>query len=185
MARRTIGYHVVKSGYGLWLPGDERGSWSDAWDDMIGYVQPHTLHEGDPARTRMARERMQHDPVTLNEIMINTVISAIGTCAEQSQWSIAAASIEATHTHLLISYSGRDIHTTVKWIADQTTKAVHRETQHQGPVWAKGKWCSYVFDESQWRNTIHYIQRHNVRRGLDARPYGFVAAPSNVVSFPL
>jgi hypothetical protein len=24
----TIGYHIVKTGYGLWLPGDERGSWS-------------------------------------------------------------------------------------------------------------------------------------------------------------
>ncbi len=185
MARRTIGYHVVKSGYGLWLPGDERGSWSDAWDDMIGYIQPHTLHEGDPARTRMAQERMQHEPVTLNEIMIDAVISAIGTCAEQSQWSIVAASIEPTHTHLLITYGDRDIHTTAKWIADQTTKAVHGETQHQGPVWAKGKWCSYVFDESQWQNTIHYIQRHNVRRGLDARPYGFVVEPSSAVSFSL
>lgn len=185
MARRTIGYHVVKSGYGLWLPGDERGSWSDAWDEMIGYVQPHTLHEGDPARTRMARERMLHEPVTLNEIMIDAVISAIGSCAERSPWSIVAASIEPTHTHLLITYGGRDIHTTAKWIADQTTKAVHRETLHQGPVWAKGKWCSYVFEESQWRSTIHYIERHNVRRGVDARPYSFVAAPSNVVSFPL
>lgn len=185
MARRTIGYHVVKSGYGLWLPGDQRGSWSDAWDDMIGYVQPNTLHEGDSARKRMAQERMQHEPVTLNEIMIDAVIGAIGTCAEKSQWSIAAASIEPTHTHLLITYCGRDIHTTAKWIADQTTKAVHRKTQHPGPVWAKGKWCSYVFEESQWRNTVHYIERHNVRRGLDARPYSFVAAPSNVVSFPL
>ncbi|MCZ6861546.1 MAG: transposase, partial [Alphaproteobacteria bacterium] len=88
----------------------------------------------------------------LNEIMIDAVLSAIGTCAKKSQWSIVAASIEPTHTHLLISYSGRDIHTTAKWIADQTTKAVHRTTQHQGPVWAKGKWCSYVFDESRWRN---------------------------------
>ena len=185
MARRTIGYHVVKSGYGLWLPGDERGSWSDALDDMIGYVQPHTLHEGDSARKRMARERMQHEPVTLNDIMIDAVVSAIGTCAKKSRWSIVGASIEATHTHLLISYSGRDIHTTAKWIADQTTKAVHRETHHQGPVWAKGKWCSYVFEESRWRSIIHYIERHNVRRGLDARPYSFVPGPSNVVSFPV
>ena len=185
MARRTIGYHVVKSGYGLWLPGDERGSWSDVWDDMIGFVDPHTLHEGDPARKRMAQERMLRDPVTLNEIMIDAVLGAIGVCAEQSQWSIVAASIEPTHTHLMFTYCGRDIHITAKWIADRTTKAVHRETQHQGPVWAKGKWCSYVFDESQWRNTIQYIERHNIRHGLDARPYSFVAAPSNVASFPL
>ncbi len=152
---------------------------------MIGYVQPHTLHEGDPARARMAQERMLCEPVLLDDIMIDAVLGALGACAEQSQWSIVAASIEPTHTHLLITYGGRDIHKTVKWIAYQTTKAVHRATQHQGPVWAKGKWCSYVFDESQWRNTIHYIQRHNVRRGLDARPYGFVVAPSHAANSPL
>jgi hypothetical protein len=59
----TIGYHFVKSAYGLWLPGDERGSWSDAWDDQIGYCEPHTLHDGDPVRLRMAEERLKHPPV--------------------------------------------------------------------------------------------------------------------------
>jgi hypothetical protein len=55
---RTIGYHLVKSAYGLWLPGDDRGSWSDAWDDQIGYYEPHALHDGDPIRLRMAEERL-------------------------------------------------------------------------------------------------------------------------------
>ena len=27
----TLGFHYVKSGYGLWLPGDDRGHWSEAW----------------------------------------------------------------------------------------------------------------------------------------------------------
>ena len=37
---RTLGYHYVKSAYGLWLPGDVRGSWSEAWDEQIGYLDP-------------------------------------------------------------------------------------------------------------------------------------------------
>ncbi len=47
---RTIGYHLVKSGYGLWLPGDTRGHWSSAWDEQIGFFEPHHLHAGDPVR---------------------------------------------------------------------------------------------------------------------------------------
>ena len=133
----------------------------------------------------MAKERMQHPPVRLSDTMIEVVRNAIAICADASQWSIIAASIEPTHTHLLITYCGRDIHTTAKWIADQTTKAVHRETNHQGPVWAKGKWCSYIFDESQWRNTMHYIEQHNIRRGLDPRPYAFVVDPSDTAKFHL
>ncbi len=170
---RTLGYHVVVSGYGLWLPGDERGYWSEAWDDELGYVEPHMLHEGDPIRKRMAEERMQSPPVRLSPAMIDTVIAAIGLCCSEPDWSIAAASIESTHTHLLITYSKRDIDGTVKWLKDRTTKAVHQATSHVGPIWCKGKWRSYVFDELVWDHTQRYIERHNERRGVGPRPYPF------------
>jgi REP element-mobilizing transposase RayT len=171
---RTIGYHVVISGYGLWLPGDERGSWSAAWDRQIGFTEPHMLHPGDPARLRMSEERMRHCPVRLTTAMIAAVVEALGRCAETSEWSVAAVSIEATHTHLLLTYTRRDIDNAVKWIKDQATKAVHRETLHSGPVWCKGKWRSFVYDEEVWHAAETYIERHNVRRGVGPRPYPFL-----------
>ena len=174
---RTLGYHYVKSTYGLWLPGDDRGCWSEAWDEQIGFVQPHTLHPGDPVRKRMAQERMKYEPVRLDDGMKSVVVRAIGQCVLRSAGglSIAEATIESTHVHLLIPYSGRDIDKTAKWIADQTTKAVHSETHHKRPVWCKGKWCSYVFDPSHWENAVQYIQRHNIRRGREPRPYSFLS----------
>ena len=173
---RTLGYHLVKSTYGQWLPGDDRGHWSDAWDEKIGFVQPHMLHEGDPVRKRMAEERMQRPAVRMSDAMKAAVADTISQCVTKSAGGllIAAATIEATHFHLLIPYGGRDIHKTAKWIADQTTKAVHRGTEYQGPVWCKGKWCTFVFDEAHWNNLIEYIERHNVRRGLGRRPFSFV-----------
>lgn len=172
----TLGYHLVKSGYGLWLPGDDRGSWSDAWDEQIGYVEPHTLHPGDPVRHRMAEERMTHPPVRLSAEMIDVVGESIGDCVEKSRGglTIAAAAIEPTHVHLAIPYSGRDIDVTAKWLADQTTKAVHSRTGHSGPVWCKGKWRSFIFQEEQWHATLAYIERHNQRRGRPAKPYRFI-----------
>ena len=169
---RTIGYHVVKSGYGLWLPGDERGSWSQAWDAKIGFIEPHTLHVGDPVRQRMAQERMLHPPMHLTDAMIDAVAGALALCVDRSGGglSIVAVTIEPTHMHLLIPYSERDIHHSVRWVADQTTKAVHRTTDHLGPIWSKGKWCSYVFDQSHWHNTMQYIQRHDPA----ARPFSFI-----------
>jgi len=70
---RTLGYHYVKSAYGLRLPGDERGSWSATWDEEIGFVEPHVLHPGAPVRLRMAEERMKHPPVRLTETMLEAV----------------------------------------------------------------------------------------------------------------
>jgi hypothetical protein len=171
---RTIGYHIVISGYGLWLPGDERGHWSDTWDEELGLIEPHTLHSGDPVRKRMAEERQKHPPVRLDTSMQIVVANTIGRCQGESDWQIAAASIEATHTHLLLTYTERDIDNTVKWLKDQMSKAIHRQTQHVGPVWCKGRWRSFIFDATIWCNTRRYIERHNERRGGGPRPYAFI-----------
>lgn len=170
---RTLGYHLFNSCYGLWLPGDDRGSWSEAWDAHIGYYEPHMLHEGDPVRLRMAQERMKHSPVRLSPMMSRAVVDQIRQCAAQSRWKVAAFAIETTRFHLLFTYSDIDIQTTCKWLADQTTKAAHWLTEHRGPVWSRGKWCSFIFNWAQWRNTAAYIQRHNDRQGVDG--YDFVA----------
>jgi hypothetical protein len=131
---QTLGYHIVISDYGLWLPGDERGHWSEAWDAELGFIEPHKLHPGDPARKRMAEERQKHPAVTLNDLMRTAVADAIGDCRVDSDWQIAAGSIESTHTHLLLTYSKRNVDTMVKWLTDQATKAIHRDTAHAGPV---------------------------------------------------
>ena len=100
---KTLGYHIVIAGYGLWLPGDERGSWSTSWDDQLGLIEPHMLHPGDPVRRRMSQERMKHSPVMLTASMNAAVVEAIADCTAQSDWLVLAASIEKTHTHLLKS----------------------------------------------------------------------------------
>jgi hypothetical protein len=172
----TLGFHVVKSGYGLWLPGDDRGSWSEAWDKQIGFHEPHTLHPGDPVRKRMAEERMKHPPVRFTDDMILAVVASLGECVDASKGDlkIAAASVVSTHMHLLLFYGSRDIDITVKWLSDQTTKSVHRRTTHTGPLWGKGKWRSYVFDEGHWQNTIQYIEQHNLRHYQPAKRYSFI-----------
>jgi hypothetical protein len=76
--------------------------------------------------------------------------------------------------HLPISYTTRDIHKSMKWLAQQMTKDIHRLTKHEGSVWSEGKWLQFIFDEPHWRNTIAYIERHNVRRGVDRRPYSLL-----------
>ena len=58
-----MAYFITWTTYGTWLPGDERGHWSDAWDEQLGYIEPHMLHEGDPVRKRMAKERQVHPQV--------------------------------------------------------------------------------------------------------------------------
>lgn len=170
----TIGYHFVKSAYGSWLPGDARGHWSTAWDEQIGFCEPHHLHEGDPIRLRMAKERMKHPPTRFTVAMIEAIAMAVEDCANQSDWRIAAATIEPTHMHLLLTATHLDIDSTAKWIAQRTTKRIHSTTCFTGPVWSEGKWLEYIDDVSHWENLRQYIERHNLRKGLPAQPWDWI-----------
>jgi REP element-mobilizing transposase RayT len=170
----TLGYHYVKTTYGMWLPGDARGHWSSNWDAMIGFHDPHQLNDGDAARQRLASARMKHAPVRLTHEMMILVEREIARCQSESEWHIVAASIEPTHMHLLFEHFDSPIEKTTTWIAQRITKAIHSEADHEGPVWAKGSWCNHIFDESHWNNTVRYIEQHNNRRGEGPRPYSFL-----------
>jgi REP element-mobilizing transposase RayT len=110
----------------------------------------------------------------MDAAMIAAVADAVGKCARESDWRVVAATIEATHMHLLMTYTPRDIENTAKWIGQQTTKAVHRKTPFTGPVWCEGKWLGFVFDVGHWDATRRYIERHNERRGLAIRPWDWI-----------
>jgi len=120
---------------------------------------------------------MKHSAVKLTEEMSAIVVDAITDCVEKSNGGlvIMAAAIEPTHMHLLLANTGRDIDVTAKWLADQTTKAVHRRTSHRGPVWTKNKWCDHIDNQEHWENAIVYIDDHNMRAGRGSRPYPFLA----------
>ena len=163
---KILGYHWVKSGYGLWLPGDERGHWSSAWDEQIGYIEHHQLHEGDPIRKRMAEELLLYKPVRFSEEIRSVIKETLQLCQAKSDWSIATMAIEETHIHVLLTPTKRDIDGVLKWLAQETTKAVHRLTSHPGPIWCHGRWRQYIDRQEHWDNTFDYVEAHNQRRGL-------------------
>jgi hypothetical protein len=174
----TIGFHVTKSTYGTWLPGDERGSWSEAWFPARGFFEPHRFHEGDHRRLEISAGRMKHSAVVLDQAMTAAVIGALTDCVNKANGilQIVAAANQPTHMHLLIVNTGRNIDGTAKWLADQTTKAVHHSTNHTGPLWTKNKWCDHIDQQEHWENAILYIDDHNTRAGRGSRPYPFLAS---------
>ena len=122
----------------------------------------------------MAKERMKHPPTRFADDMISAIARAVGQCADESDWRVAAVAIECTHMHLLLTYTERNIDRTAKWIAQMTTKEVHKATKFTRPAWCEGKWCEFVFDLHHWENIRQYIERHNLRRGLPACPWGLI-----------
>jgi REP element-mobilizing transposase RayT len=173
----TLGYHLIKTTFGTWLPGDPRGHWSALFNHHERYVNRHQLNPGDQNTLDRARRLMTQPPVTLTPRMISAVAQTLGHLIKSSGGGLAihAAAIEPAHVHLLIPYAGRDIHKTAQWIADRVTKRLHADG-HEGKVWTRGKWAVYLFDQRHWDATRAYIRRHNTRRGLPPDPYPWIGA---------
>jgi REP element-mobilizing transposase RayT len=106
--------------------------------------------------------------------MMEAAAAAVGACCHDSDWRVVAASIESTHMHLQLTFTPRDIGNTAKWISDQCTKAIRRRAGFEAKVWAKGRWLQYIFDADHWDRLLAYIERHNMRRGLPAKPYPWI-----------
>jgi hypothetical protein len=129
------------------------------------------LNERDPVRLRMAQELMKHPEVLLPPEMIEIVARVIGECCD----AVPVGDRGGIGLHLLLTYSGLQIERTAKWICQQTTKAIHRETNPKGPVWERNDWTSFVFDPEYFMNVKRYIERHNERRGVGPRSYSWVS----------
>jgi REP element-mobilizing transposase RayT len=123
----------------------------------------------------MAKGRMKYPPTKLTTVMIEAVASALGVCVHDSDWQVLEAAMESTHMHLLLSYTERDIDNTAKWIAQMTTKSVHKTTTFTGPVWCEGIWLEFIYDQQHWDNLRRYIERHNIRRNIPAKPWDWIS----------
>jgi hypothetical protein len=67
--------------------------------------------------------------------------------------------------HALLPYTGKDIDATTKWLADQTTKAVHRTTNHACPASVQRQLAIVHLRRAEIRQRADtYIQNHNPRR---------------------
>jgi REP element-mobilizing transposase RayT len=107
--------------------------------------------------------------------MQQSITATLSRCAADSPWKVLEYSIEETHLHALLSQTPLDVERTVKWGAQEMTKAVHRETAHAGPVFCKGRGQQFIFEDSRLANLSRYIRSHNTRRGVSAKPCDFLA----------
>src|SRR5881275_2361378 len=97
-----LGYHVIFSAYGFWLPNDPRGSWSDfvgAWElfrfgpatkvDTRSSVahQPH-----DREMRLAAKQALLHPPVSFSGLQARAVARGFAECSRRGGLRVWACS---------------------------------------------------------------------------------------------
>src|SRR5437879_7539923 len=109
----VLGYHIIFSAYGFWLPNDPRGSWSEfvgAWELFLAAGkatktderrsvahQPH-----DRELRRAGKEALSRPPVKFNGIQARAIGRGFAEYVAKSGVPVWACSILPEHVHLVI-----------------------------------------------------------------------------------
>lgn len=111
----------------------------------------------------------------LRILFIPTILVSIGEAIGESLQSrlnqrILALTVQTWHVHFVVSDSEQPIGEVVKCAKE----AVRYHLRPGRPIWTDHYDKRFCFDEPTLWNRIHYVERHNIERGLPPRPWPFI-----------
>jgi REP element-mobilizing transposase RayT len=181
----VIGYHLVWTGYGWWLPNDPRGSMSSAIKcDLLADLGE--LHYGrkrvQPASPEIrafyeaAVPRLKFAQVTFTRDEVEQVARAFASVIQEQRYTCYACAIMPDHVHVLIRKH--------KHAAEEMTRNLQRASHlalresrrfdWEHPIWGGPGWKVFLDSPDDVRRTVGYIEQNPVKIGLPGQQWEFV-----------
>lgn len=166
-----VGYHLIWTVYGSWLPNDPRGS-SSHEIRSAKIADLGELHFGrkrvQPAGREIrkfydaAHPRLKHDFLTLSPGEINATAGALAELMRRRPYTCYACAIMPDHVHLLIRRH-RDVpEKIIAELQDASREAILRRGERPAshPVWGGPGWKVYLDGAEDMRRVVAYIERN-------------------------
>jgi REP element-mobilizing transposase RayT len=190
-----LGFRVIFSTYGFWLPNDPRGSWSDwirNWELLRygGATKVDTREsvagvQHDVALRKRAKEALAYPEVFLTGIQAQAVGGGFRTAVDEADYSILACSILPQHDHLVIGPHSRDINRIIGHLKSRATQHLNRQELHplaayrqsDGATpspWCRNCWKVFVFSQRHLRDAIRYVEENPLKEGKPRQHWSFV-----------
>jgi len=181
----VIGYHLVWTGYGWWLPNDPRGSMSHVLRcDLLAELGK--LHYGrkkvQPA-SRIIRDFFKNSeallrfPVlTFTDRDIRCIANAFEEEIAGQRYTCYACAMMPDHVHILIRKHKHPAEEMIRNLQRASHLALRREglVDLEHPVWGGPGWKVFLdCPEDVWR-TVKYIQDNPINARLPAQSWSFV-----------
>jgi REP element-mobilizing transposase RayT len=181
-----LGFHVIFSTYGYWLPNDPRGSWSDwirSWELLkfgpatkVDTRRSVAGKKHDVALRNRAKQALAYPEVVFNGKQALAVGNGFRGAIEEAEYSIFACSILPQHVHLVIGPHSRNIDRIVAHLKSRATQqlnaqglhplAAHRQKDGTTPSpWCRNCWKVFVFSEQHLRDAIEYVRNNPLKEG--------------------
>jgi hypothetical protein len=147
--------------YGTWLRGDRRG-----WvDDGV------TLPEN-PALENNDHNHLSETLYYFPQSSCPDIAKAIGdSLTTRFQLRVLAIHVDTWHCHFVVSATPHSPERIVKCAKD----AVRWHLRIDRRIWNTGYDKRFCFDTDSVLTRIQYVEQHNLRAGLPAKPWSFIS----------
>lgn len=180
-----LGFHIIMTGYGHWLPNDIRGSGSTGVaSERLRELGP--VHFGrkavQPPREelkrflRNAEQRLDFPVIWFDDAMRRAIGEGVDAAVRRGGYTCYACSVLRNHLHCVIRRHRDDADVICEKISDATMDALRafRSDLAEHPVWGRDN-CKKFKDtiESMW-NAVRYVEGNPEKEGLSAQHWRFV-----------
>jgi REP element-mobilizing transposase RayT len=181
----VIGYHLIWTAYGYWLPNDPRGSMSKTIAcDVIAelgalhygrkQVQPSARAVGE-FRDR-AKDVLKYSLLDFSPANFSTIADGLAECIREQRYTCYACAIMPDHVHALIrkhKHQAEDMLDNLQEVSRLRLRTVGLRT-FDHPVWGGPGWKVFLDTPADLRRTIRYIQENPVKWRLPKQCWEFV-----------
>ncbi|GHT25539.1 hypothetical protein FACS18942_00740 [Planctomycetales bacterium] len=195
-----IGYHIVISTYGFWLPNDPRGSgsnrvWSPQLQKFGEATKVHTTHSvahlaqtpAAWANNREAKTELKYPAVIFDGKQALAVVKGFEKAIADGGYDVFACSIMPEHVHLVCGTIPYNIVQVVRLLKQRATQELTAQGLHPNvhavgvrancklpPVWGENFWKRFIYDENDLSDTIRYVENNPVKEGKKPQRWSFV-----------
>lgn len=191
----VIGYHVILTAYGFWLPNDPRGSWSDfvgAWE-LLRFGRATTTDERrslaqkshDLQMRLAAKNALKYPAVQFTGAQARAIGLGFAGFVKRSALKVWACSILPEHTHMVVGQHRYGIEQIANLLKGAATGRLNAEGIHPlrrfrasngkpPKAWAQGLWKVFLRTPADVRRAIRYVEDNPAKERLPRQRWSFV-----------
>lgn len=181
----VIGYHLIWTAYGHWLPNDPRGSGSKLvrssqiaklGDLHFGRKRIQPAGRDIKAFFMQVKSALNYPVLEFDAEAIQTIAGAFGEIIRSTPYTCYGCAIMPDHVHLIIRKH--------KDVAEEMIATLQKHScQALGasgfggdghPIWTRGGWKVFLDEPDDIRRTIPYVENNPVAEGLPRQNWDFV-----------
>ena len=192
----VLGYHLIITAYGFWLPNDPRGSWSDfvrAWELFLAggratRIDDHrsVAHVAHDRKKRLeTKKHMVRPAVRFNGLQARAIARGFADYVTRSGLVMYACAIMPDHAHFVIPRFRLSIESVARQLKSAASTELFDEGLHpfreeryadrRAPSpWSRKEWSVFLENADDIVRAIRYTNRNPTRDGMKPQHWSFV-----------